>query len=169
VNPDSPAFTLRPAAPGDLDLLREWRNDPATIAASASAAGVDADEHAAWFAAVLADPDRHLWIAQSDRPLGQVRFDRTRGYVYEVSVSLDPEARGQGLGRELIAGGSARLFAETHASSIVARVRPENSASQSAFRAVGFKPVGKAEDLDLLELRRPDEWAPALRSAGPRN
>lgn len=159
-------LVLRAATETDADLLRDWRNEPATRAASRSTGEVTTDEHRSWLQSVLADPDRLLWVAElGARPAGQVRFDRIRGYVYEISVSIDPAMRGGGLGSELIARGCEALYARTNATSVVARVRPENEASLRAFAANGFAPVTEEQGFAVLAMARPDEWAPWPRSA----
>ena len=126
-----------------------------------------AEEHRRWLDGVLGDPDRHLWMAEVDgRPVGQVRFDRVRGYAYEVSVSIDPDARGAGLGTGVIRAGCEELWRRTNAARVVAAVRAENEASKRAFSAAGFRPDGGAEDgFDRFALARPDEWAPGLRNS----
>jgi RimJ/RimL family protein N-acetyltransferase len=159
-------LVLRDAAEADADLLLGWRNEPATRAASGSTAEVGPEEHRAWLASLLADDDRHLWIAEVDRrPAGQVRFDRVRGDAYEISVSIDPALRGGGLGAELIAAGCELLFMRTNATTVVARVKPHNEASIHAFTGAGFKAAGEEDGFELLTAVRPDEWAPWPRSA----
>ena len=87
-----PRVRLRPATVADAVLLRIWRNDPATRAASRHSGGVEAEEHAAWLDRTLADPDRLLLVAElGGAPVGQVRLDRD-GECWEISVSLAPEA-----------------------------------------------------------------------------
>ena len=103
---DVPELLLRQAEATDARRLREWRNDPATRAASRNTAPVDAGAHEAWFASVIANPDRHLLVADEDRtPVGSLRFDRRAELCYEISVVVAPEARGRGLGTALIRAG----------------------------------------------------------------
>jgi RimJ/RimL family protein N-acetyltransferase len=159
-------LVLREATPADADRLLEWRNDPATRAASGSTAAVIPDEHRAWLDQLLNDPDRHLWIAELDgRPAGQARFDRVRGYVYEISVSVDSELRGRRIGADLIAAGCELLFQRTNATVVVARVKTRNEASMRAFTAAGFHAVGEDGGFVRLTAARPDEWAPWRSSA----
>ena len=58
----------------------------------------------------------------------------------EISVFLDPQRRGSGLGSSLIAS-AVRFIARSNPWScqrIIARIKAENQASQSAFRRAGF-------------------------------
>lgn len=152
-------FSLRPVAESDAALLLAWRNDPATLAASGSSGQVAPHEHVYWLRRLIAAPDRFLWIAESSKkPLGQVRFERRHGYVYEISVSVDAASRGAGLGQALISRGCAVLWQDTNASRVIARVSPKNSASRRAFAAAGFRPSGTVEPgFDLLSINRPVE------------
>lgn len=121
-----------------LDLLA-WRNDPAAVAASLTGAGVDEAAHRAWFARVLADPGRILLIAEADgAKLGMVRFDRGADGWWEVSINLDPAARGRGLAAAILRGGIGAAFAGGDRPPLSARVRRDNPASWKIFERCGF-------------------------------
>jgi GNAT superfamily N-acetyltransferase len=64
-----------------------------------------------------------------------------RGLVgrWELSLELDPAARGRGLGRQLIAAGRALVPADDP---VFAQVSPGNAQSMRAFLAAGFRPIG---------------------------
>lgn len=158
----STPLSLRHARESDSRLLLDWRNDPGSREASGNRAGVTTKEHAAWFEAVLADPDRHLLIAEAGgAAVGQVRLERRRGYRYELSVSVDREHRGQGLGATLIAGACEWAWLATDAAAVDARVREENQASLRAFAGAGFRASGPSSKGFLtLELTRPEPGAP---------
>ncbi len=160
--PVNQELRLRPAVEADAQLLRAWRNDPETQAASRNTDVVGPEEHGAWLERVLADPDRRLLIVEfDDEPVGQIRFDRTRGYSYEVSLSLDPAWRGRGLGTRALRGGCDWLWMHTHAVGIKAEVRKRNEASKAVFLSAGFRPAGGGEAGFLrLALQRPEPWAP---------
>lgn len=155
---------LRQATDADREQLLEWRNEPATRDASRSTELVTPEEHSRWLAGVLADPDRHLLIAELDhRPAGQVRFDRLHAYDYEISVSLDPERRGRQLAAPLIEAGCEWLWTKTNAASVEAGVRVGNERSARAFLAAGFRPLpGEEGGFRRLRLERPEPWAPRL-------
>lgn len=142
------SLELRPATGSDAARLLEWRNDEETRRNSRSRDPVAEDEHRAWLAAVLADPDRHLLIVElGGAPQGQVRFDRVEEGRYEISVSLAEGARGRGLGTEAIEHGLAWLGERVEAAVVVvAEVREENTASERAFAAAGFERTGGPSD-----------------------
>ncbi|MDT0164726.1 bifunctional UDP-2,4-diacetamido-2,4,6-trideoxy-beta-L-altropyranose hydrolase/GNAT family N-acetyltransferase [Actinotalea sp. AC32] len=141
----------RAATVDDADLLRGWRNDPATRAASRSTGEVTAAEHTAWLARVLADDDRLLLVlegAHDDVPVGTVRFDRTpeRG-LWEVSITVAPHARGQGWAAPVLACAEEawRALAGPDAR-LLAVVRPENAASGRLFTSAGYVPSPERGD-----------------------
>lgn len=66
---------LRPAADGDVDAMREWRNQAANRAVSINDHVISAEEHAAWWARTREDPTRRTLVFEyADRPLGIVNF-----------------------------------------------------------------------------------------------
>jgi RimJ/RimL family protein N-acetyltransferase len=135
---------LRPAGFGDSDRLRAWRNDPATRAASRNTGEVAPDEHAAWLARRLGDPDTRIFVAElSGEPVGTVRVDRLEGDRGEIHVSLAPEARGRGLAAPILRVAARRGAAELGLGTVVANVREDNMPSLRAFQRAGFEPAGQ--------------------------
>lgn len=66
---------LRPAADGDVDAMRAWRNQPANRAVSITDHLITADEHAAWWARTRTDPTRRVLVFEyAGRPLGVVNL-----------------------------------------------------------------------------------------------
>lgn len=143
---------LRPATADDGDLLLAWRSEPSTVAASFTAAAPRAEEHRSWLAAVLADPDRQLWIVEAGgEPVGQVRLDRAEGGAAEISVSIAEAARGRRLAAAAIVAACQRS-----GGAVVARIRPGNGASIAAFTAAGFVPAPPEDGGGTVVLR----WQP---------
>ncbi|HSW42414.1 MAG TPA: GNAT family N-acetyltransferase [Patescibacteria group bacterium] len=133
---------LRPARFADAGRLLEWANDPATRAASFGREPIEWAAHVRWLGAVLADPDRRLWIAEeAGTAVGQVRVDRTPDGVGVVSLGLGPAARGRGLGRALLGLGLAAAVRELGISRARAVVRSGNLASRRLFEGAGFTGV----------------------------
>jgi len=144
---------VRTAGPADAARLLRWRNDPAVRAASRSRAEVSEAEHRRWLATVLADPERHLLVAEVEgEPIGQVRFDRLDDARHEISVALAPEARGRRLAAALIEAGIAWLREHVGPSTVDAVVRHENEPSLRAFRRAGF--ADAVAEGEFVRLRR---------------
>jgi UDP-2,4-diacetamido-2,4,6-trideoxy-beta-L-altropyranose hydrolase len=72
------SVTVRPAAPADSRMVFEWRNDPVTMQASRSTGEVPWETHEAWYASVLAEPQRHLLVGEAPGPAAA---DEPAGYV----------------------------------------------------------------------------------------
>jgi RimJ/RimL family protein N-acetyltransferase len=138
---------LRPAAQSDAALLRAWRNDPVTRAASRNTDAVGEAEHEVWLARTLADPGQRLLVAEADgRPAGQVRLERGAD-SWEISVALAPERRGTGLGAALIQAGVEQLAAEGTEGQMEAWIRVGNEPSMRAFERAGFsEDPGRSND-----------------------
>ena len=139
------SWELRPATAEDAEVLWRWANDPVTRAASLSPGAIPWSDHLQWLAAKLEDPNAYLWLAvgERDQPLGQVRFDRS-GSEAVVSVGLDPNRRGAGLGSRLIQRSTERLMRTEGVALVRAYIKPDNLASRRAFARAGYKEVGEA-------------------------
>ena len=141
-------ISLRPATAADSTRLREWRNDPETIAASLSGRGVEPEEHETWVTRVLDDPAERLYIVEREgEPIGQVRLQRHEDETLELHIGLVAEARGQGLGREAL----KLAWQEAGGEPVTARVLRDNERSLRAFAAAGFYERTRDEREVLLE------------------
>ena len=88
----------------DWARLYHWRNDPETRAASVETDIVPLDEHLKWLKATLAKDATRLFVAR-DPMMGYVgtgRVDRINATTVEVSLTVAPEARGQGYALTLL-------------------------------------------------------------------
>jgi len=132
-------LTLRPATAADARLLLSWRNDMLTRANSRDRDIVSWEAHQAWLTAVLADPARELLIAErAATPVGTVRFDRTETGI-ELSWTVAPERRHQGIGRAMV----ALAVAHRPGARLRAEIARGNRASISIARAAGFRLDGE--------------------------
>ena len=131
---------LRKVTMDDARCLFDWRNDPATRAASVNRDPVAWEDHLAWLEASLANPLREVLIAEDGVPLGTVRLDKD--IRTELSITLGPVARGHGQAAPMIALATEGL------GPFVARIRPDNIASRKAFQKAGFHFTHHAEGMD---------------------
>jgi spore coat polysaccharide biosynthesis predicted glycosyltransferase SpsG/ribosomal protein S18 acetylase RimI-like enzyme len=147
---------VRPATAGDAEVLRRWRDEPATRAASRSSAALNPDEHRAWLVRVLVDPDRHLLVGSDDTgDVGTVRWDRVVDGEWEVSITVAPDRRGQGLAGRLLAAGEVWLAdREPATSTMLASVRADNPPSLRLFRSARYLPDLPPGDGGFLRLVR---------------
>lgn len=131
------------AEPGSLDVV---------LAASGGAAAslelrrLGSADHARVARAERYRTDVRAWTDTPQR--GVVILGRGLAGRLEVSVELDPAARGRGIGRRMIAAALALVPPDER---VFAQVAPGNAASLRAFLAAGFVPIGA----EVLFLRGP--------------
>jgi spore coat polysaccharide biosynthesis predicted glycosyltransferase SpsG/L-amino acid N-acyltransferase YncA len=147
-------LTLRPVTAADGLLLWEWANDPVVRAAAFKGDPIPRATHDAWFATRLADPGTWMYLAFRDESpaVGQVRFEGDGDRV-EIDVSVQSAARGRGWGAALIDAAVRRLFAESTVSTVVARIKEQNTGSRSTFDDADFTHEHTAGDGPSLSLR----------------
>lgn len=148
-------ITVRPVSLDDADVLLDWRNDPATRAASLSTESVARPAHIAWLTSVIDDPRRVLYIGELDgAAIGTVRFDIESEAGAEVSLTVAPCHRGKRLAGPLLDAGLSRFGTATPQDHhIIARVRVENAASRALFTSAGFAEIDHADG--VLTYKRP--------------
>ena len=137
-------FRVRAATPSDARTVWTWRNNPEVRAVSFQSAPIAWPEHERWYHQRLADPACEILI-MTDRlgqDVGQVRLERNgERSEYVISICMAPGMRGRGLGTALIEAVCRRIRARDGRVAIRAIIKPENGASQAAFRKAGFVPV----------------------------
>jgi GNAT superfamily N-acetyltransferase len=134
----APRVTLRAANGDDSERLLGWRNDPETRAMSLTNEVIGLDQHAAWLDRSLLSEARRLTIAEAaGAPVGTVRLDRHSHGEWEVSLTVAPEARGQGYAPDLLRAAEA-LARGVGAVRLVAVIKAENEASVRAFKRAGY-------------------------------
>jgi L-amino acid N-acyltransferase YncA len=149
--------TVRLAQPDDCRQIWEWRNEPGMREASFNSDPVALEDHTRWFAKVLAADDIRLFVGLSDgRGVGFVRFDR-HGSEAHVSVTIDRDLRGRGLGSELIREACRVYLAAVTSIAVVALIRRSNAPSQTAFAKAGFVTAGPREvnGIDAVQMVLP--------------
>jgi len=122
---------LRLASTADAERLFIWRNDPATRAQSRNTEPVAWNDHIAWLTRRLERDDPALYIAEVEgTPVATLRLDGD-----EVSYTVSPERRGQGVASALLE------LARTRFGVLRAGIKPENEASIRAAEKAGHTVV----------------------------
>ena len=130
--------TLRRATRDDAALLRAWRNDDATRAMSLSTELVSEATHTTWLDATLSSEMRRLFVATAEGALvGQVRLDDIGAGALELSLTVAPEARGRGLGADLLLAAEDEAR-DLGADILIARIKEANDRSVSVFKRAGY-------------------------------
>jgi RimJ/RimL family protein N-acetyltransferase len=142
-------ISVRKATIQDSDLIHAWRNDPVTVEVS-NGKRVTLVEHEKWLVRILDDPERHLLICmRNGTPVAVTRLDAKGEGVYEISVNLGPEFRGQKMGAPSIL--ATCDYAETiPCREIRARIKLGNEASIKVFERSGFSQIGNEEEFLIL-------------------
>jgi UDP-2,4-diacetamido-2,4,6-trideoxy-beta-L-altropyranose hydrolase len=133
-------ITLRLAESTDAYVLWQWANDPITRRQSLNSEAIAWEQHQTWYAERLRSADTKFWLMEiAHLPVGQIRYDRTSADAAQISFSIAPAFRGQGLGT-LFLEITPRLAArELGISWVRGTVLRENDASRRAFLKAGFK------------------------------
>ncbi|MGA7752700.1 MAG: UDP-2,4-diacetamido-2,4,6-trideoxy-beta-L-altropyranose hydrolase [Candidatus Sulfotelmatobacter sp.] len=135
---------LRPAREADRELLWKWANDPHVRAAAFLPEEIPLEQHNAWFASKMNNPNCLILIAEdpAGKQVGQFRVDWRSEHDGEIDVSVSAGSRGSGFGSALIELGVGRVFAE-RGQRLNAFVKNENQASRRAFERAGFNTLGE--------------------------
>jgi RimJ/RimL family protein N-acetyltransferase len=140
---------LRLATLDDDKLLLKWRNDPITRISSHNKEEVKIREHIKWLRNCIVNPNQFLFIAEkNDIPIGTIRadlFDET----YELSWMIAPEARGKGLGKQMVIMLARILASKT----IRAEIKRTNRGSIRIALYAGMK--FSHRDGEILHFSRP--------------
>lgn len=149
-------MNIRPAEPKDsLDILR-WRNDSLTRLMSRNQHIIELEEHTQWYANVLSYPNRILLIGElANQSLGMVRFDHLEhSNQWEISITLAPEFRSQGLSKELLTIAIAYFRSKFEHEEIIAEIKESNQASKKLFTGIGFNYISIAEDILCFSFQK---------------
>jgi UDP-2,4-diacetamido-2,4,6-trideoxy-beta-L-altropyranose hydrolase len=138
-------LTLRDVTALDRELIWQWANDEETRKASYSQSYIAWNEHIRWFDSVQQQKNHRFYIASnvSKTPVGQIRF-ALDGKDAIVSLSVAPDSRRRGYGKEILLEAAKKLFSETDIERISAFVKSDNVFSLKTFQKAGFFPVEMA-------------------------
>lgn len=132
----------------DEALLLSWRSDIETQYASRASTPISVAQHHKWLSDSLKNSDRVLLVCEdrNETPLATVRFDLDQMHgervVYEVSITVAPNARRRGVGmRALIVGEKflVNFISNDQQIRLVAFVRASNAPSEKLFAACGYR------------------------------
>ena len=121
--------------------LWKWRNDCETIANSVSKSAVSYPSHFKWFNNMINKADSEIFIAYDKKEktkIGMVRFEKKYRKVVEVSINMNPDFRGRGLGKKFLCSSMAKFLQKTPGFNINARVLIDNYRSKRLFESCGF-------------------------------
>jgi len=134
------ASQLRPAQPDDVEQVWRWRNAPTTRQHFFDSSPVSLKDHRAWWLENICKSDRVLLIGSVGAiNIGVLRFD-VSGVKAVISIYIDPDLTGQGLGTSLTNKGLEWIkSSRPDILTVEAQVKPANEASRRMFISTGFK------------------------------
>lgn len=137
-----PDIIVRPVAADEARKIWEWRNSPEIRTTAVDPAEIPWEDHSAWFARRIADPQTAMLIgAAQGADVGFIRFDLD-GDTARVSIFLAPEQAGRGIGRALLQAGERWIVARyPDIRRFHADVRPENGTSIALFRGADYSAI----------------------------
>ncbi len=134
----------------DEKLLFDWANDPEVRKASFKTHVISWDEHCKWFESMIKNNCVVQYILEENGdPAGQIRYTIEDGTA-EIGYSISPDHRGRGLATEMIRISLKELTLEREdVKTILARVKPENTASIRVFEKLGFLRSGDSFEIKV--------------------
>ncbi|MEW6008474.1 MAG: GNAT family N-acetyltransferase [Candidatus Omnitrophota bacterium] len=133
-------LTLRAILKTDCRTLWRWRNHPQVRRQSKQTKFVSWQQHRKWFCSKINDRKTKIYLAILDgNKIGVIRFEIEAKYV-KVSVNLNPDFFGKGLGPKIIRMGTEMFLSQVRTNkSIIAEIKKQNIISQKAFSRAAYK------------------------------
>lgn len=133
----STPLSLRLATMSDAQILFDWRNDGDTRRVSRNTETLVWQDHLNWMQATLDSADRMLLVGmQGTRKIGTIRWDRISRETWEISITLAPESRGQGLALPMVLLAEQEIAQQ--AKTLVATAHEENLRSRRLFESAHY-------------------------------
>jgi UDP-4-amino-4,6-dideoxy-N-acetyl-beta-L-altrosamine N-acetyltransferase len=165
---------LRPVEPADSERLLDWRNREQVAAYMYTDHQISPEEHARWFAAAMAAPDRRYWIIELDRqPVGLANLagiDPARRRSEWAYYLAETSVRGRGVGAAVELVVIDHVFGALGLHKLWCEVLIENEAVWKLHESFGFVrealyrdhvwKAGRFQDVVGLGLLA-DDWAKA--------
>ncbi|GKW54144.1 UDP-2,4-diacetamido-2,4,6-trideoxy-beta-L-altropyranose hydrolase [Pseudoalteromonas sp. NCCP-2140] len=139
---------LRPAITADIEQVYEWQCKPETRKYALNKAVPSFSEHQAWMTKKLAANNDYFYIIElvdennkTTAPVGVVRLDNSAQAQYTISIFIDADYFGKGIGKYAL-----QQIDNLHPDVIInATVLKENAASQALFRSAGYQRVNSEQ------------------------
>ena len=142
-------IVFRSANKTDRSSIFRLRNDPEAIAMSISGSEVSWDEHCKWFEDKISGEETRFIVAEHNVAgvIGVSRFDLPDTCEYcLVSISVDGNFRGQGIGLSLLSRGIEMIERQFVGMTFLADVKSCNAASIALFHRLKFSDHALMED-----------------------
>lgn len=139
-----PSIVCRPAVEADSQWIWSWRNSPGVRETALDQNEIPWQRHEAWFIRQLNDRLGALLVAEeAGNARAVLRYDTADGQADEAAVSiyLDPDLRGRGIGPAVLAAGERWLRANRPCVvRLLATVKHDNAPSRRLFEGADYRP-----------------------------
>jgi RimJ/RimL family protein N-acetyltransferase len=139
----------------DADVLLSWRNDPSARDLSVNSEKISSIEHLQWFSARLKRIrlEPFFLFEVNQKVVGMSRLDSIPDDTgkYEISILVDPNQRGGGIGRQILKMTCESFFSIYGDKMITAKVHKKNIISQKLFIGAGFMLINSVSDFLSFE------------------
>ena len=125
---------------GDINTYFIWVNDPLVRSISYNTNNVTLSEHKKWFKSKIKDENcLMLLFTVSNKPIGQVRFEKEDFNHWVINISISNEIKGKGYGSEILKMATTH-FLNIHSEVIInAYIKTTNIVSVKSFEKASFK------------------------------
>ncbi|MFH2106797.1 MAG: GNAT family N-acetyltransferase [Candidatus Micrarchaeota archaeon] len=141
-------ISLRRVVAEDIRMIFEWRNHPLIRSRMFDSSELKLENHVAYWQKKLADPYFYSFIISSGgQEVGFAKLEKMED-GYDVGIFINPSKQKKGMGTEAISA----IIAEARKIGIkklIARIKPDNVASQKIFEKNKFVAVYQQYELDL--------------------
>lgn len=144
------AVHLTPIGVDDLELMRTWRNRDEIRVWFNDDRLIEAQQQQAWYRAYFENPADLMFIvrrAVDMKPVGTIALYRIdlKARRAEVGRLIIAEGRGRGLGRAATYCACSIAFEGLGLGLLELEVKSANLSARRIYKAVGFQPVGCAD------------------------
>lgn len=149
---------LRQLEKKDIELLREWRNNPDNSKYLRQIPYITPEMQESWFERYLQNEDEMAFVIEETKELNQVigslsLYDFKESQVEIGKILIGEEkAKGFGYGRKSFVMLLKYAFEKLGKEKVIATVNTENMSARKSYFRIGFEIVGKKEwDNGLIE------------------
>lgn len=123
----------------DSQLIWKWRNDPTTRQMSIYTKAINWQKHTQWYQQAAKDVKKIFLMAQNDgKSVATVRFDLDNMAGATLSINVDPQCRGRGVGSSVLSNSIEFARTQVHLSYLIAQIKVQNLPSMALFKKHGF-------------------------------
>ena len=143
---------LRPATSADINLVFNWQQLPQTRRYALTPRAPSWEEHQQWMKRKLSSACDYMYIIttsfeEQEHSVGMVRLDNAGDNRVIISILIDPQYYGLGIGYAALNEVATRHSDKT----IEATVKSENKASQKLFTKAGY--IQREREIFILEAK----------------